>query len=631
MKKTILLIVILLIAFIGLMADDEEEDIQQTASVNFVDTYNDSDTWLIYWYLCGSNLESDYGSATADIEEMLKSQLPDNVKVLIQAGGSNEWKNRFVKAGKTNRLLYDSTGLHELETTANSDMGSADTLEKFLIYGKEHFNADHKVFIFWDHGGGSAFGLCHDEISNNILSLNDIREAFTKVYSPSETNPPFEMIGFDACLMATFDTANTIHGIARYMVASEETEPGNGWEYAGFLNGLSANPAMGGDHLGQIICDTYYEGCKDHWTEDEATLSVVDLAKMPALKAAYDAFSVEALRSSVQSPQKFFSSLGRSASKAENYGGNTRESSYYDMVDIGDFAEKSKAILPQTSQNLISTVNDAVIYKIQGKYRRKGSGISGFYPYDGEEEIYSLYAQQKAATLPQKCLYYHLIYGVMPPAANDVLNGKYDIAVPKPTQKQQMFDIDSLEDLEVKVDKKNNAYVTLNDKMTELISTVYCNLAYVDTKKNVILYLGSDNDVDTDWEKGRFTSNFDATWLMLDGHPVFVEIVEENDDYDLYSVPVKLNGIKCNLQIAYDYKDHKYKILGAKRVTSNKMPDKHLIKLKKGDKITTLHYGLSISGADSEFTEVEVDTFIIDNNPKFEREELNDGEYLYCF
>lgn len=633
MTKFLSSIFVIIVAFVFVLLSDDEEGIneKQPTPVAFADTYNANDTWLIYWYICGSNLETDYSAATSDIKEMLEANIPDNVKVLIQAGGSNKWHNDFFKAGRTNRYLYDGTGLKELETLSDSDMGDPNTLADFLQYGKNNFTADHKVFIFWDHGGGSAFGVCHDERTNNILSLNEIREAFSSTFNPSAENPPFELIGFDACLMATFDTANTIYGLAKYMVASEEVEPGNGWEYSGWLNALGENPAMGGNHLGQIICDTYYEGCKDNWTEDEATLSVIDVSKIPELKVAYDAYSVEALRSSIDKPKKFFTSLGRSAKKAENYGGNTRESAYYDMVDIGDLAEKTAELLPKTSQNLINVVNDTVVYKVQGKYRKNGSGISGFYPYDGDDDIYNMYAQLNAAPLSSKCLYYHQIYGVVPPAANELLSGNYDIQVPQPTQRQQVFNIDELEDLEIKVDKKNNAYVTLTPQQLENISAVYCNLAYVDTDEDVVLYLGSDGNVKGDWNKGRFTDNFTAKWPMLDGHPVFIEIVEENDNYNLYSIPIKLNNVRVNLQVAYDYSNDKYKILGAKRNTRMGAADKHLIKLKKGDKITTLHYGLTISGDDSEFTEVEVETFTINENPKFEDELLGDGEYLYCF
>ena len=41
----------------------------------------------------------------------------------------------------------------------------------------------------------------------------------------------FEFVGFDACLMGTVETAGLMASYARYMVASQETEPGCGWEY----------------------------------------------------------------------------------------------------------------------------------------------------------------------------------------------------------------------------------------------------------------------------------------------------------------------------------------------------------------------------------------------------------------
>ena len=612
---------------------DVEEDKPQKVSVNFADTYNPNDTWLVYWYVCGSDLESDGGAASEDIQELLGAKLPDNVKVLIQAGGANEWHNAVIKSGQTNMLLYDKDGLHELGAYEDANMGDPSTLAGFLQYGKDNFQADHKVFIFWDHGGGSALGLCFDERTQDPLNLNEIYDAFAAVYDNSPENPPFEVVGFDTCLMATYELANDLYGFSRYMVASEELEPGNGWEYTGMMTALAENPAMSGAGLGQKICDSYYKGCEETWSEDNITLSVIDLSKIPQLRVAYENFGLEALKLSSQNPRQFFSNLGRHAQRAENYGGNTRESGYYDMIDLADLAKKSQKLLPQTSAALIEAVDEAVVYKVNGEYRDQGSGISGFYPYDGGEEMLSVYSQIYSAPLPQKCLYYHLIYGFMPREAEELLKGATIQQIPQPAQKQNIFDIASLEDTKIKLDKNYNAFVKLTSEQVDLLSSVHCVLAYVDVENDVILYLGSDSNVDADWEKGTFKDNFDGTWLMLNGYPVFVEVTADEENYTLYSVPIKLNGVRCNLEIAYKFKEKEYQILGARRKTSEKsMPDKNLIKLKAGDKITTLHYGMTISGDDTDFTEVEVDTFTLDENPPvFKEERIGDGEYLYCF
>ena len=614
----------------------------------FENTYNANDTWLIYWYICGSNLETEAGAATADISEMLKAKLPPNVKVLIQAGGSNQWRNDVIKPGQTNHLLYDNEGLHGLQVTEDTDMGETGTLARFLQYGEENFTADHKVFIFWDHGGGSAFGVCQDERTGHSLSLNDIREAFTSVYNTSKENPPFEILGFDACLMATYDTANTLNGIAKYMVASEEIEPGNGWEYTGWVSTLANNPAMGGDALGQVICDSYYAGCVESQSADSATLSVVDLSKLDILSTAYENFGIEALKLSSQN-KNFFSYFSRGANISENYGGNTRESGYFDMVDLANLAENSKTLLPETSQNLINAIDEAVVYKVNGMYRNKGRGISSFYPYDGGNAIFNMYMQQNGAPLIHKCLYYHLIYGKMPAMAEEIINGGYltptptteptpaPLPIPQPPQQsQQLFDISQLEDIAIHLDQNNNAYVQLNEAQINILSSVHCDLAYISTDDDLIIFLGTDSNVISDWDKGIFTDNFQATWPMLDGHPVFVEVVEEEatedgKGYNLYSIPIKLNGVKCNLQIAYDYSTEKYKILGARRGENQGMADKNLIKLKSGDEITTLHYAMSVSGDEEDFTEYEIDTFTVNDNPTFDDEKIGDGEYIYCF
>lgn len=66
--------------------------------------------WAVYWYLCGSNLESKRGAASADIEELLQVHLKDDVKVVVQTGGSMEWKRKDVGADKLCRFVYNKKG-----------------------------------------------------------------------------------------------------------------------------------------------------------------------------------------------------------------------------------------------------------------------------------------------------------------------------------------------------------------------------------------------------------------------------------------------------------------------------------------------------------------------------------------
>ena len=189
-----------------------------------------------------------------------------------------------------------------------------------------------------------------------------------------------------------------------------------------------------------------------------------------------------------------------------------------------------------------------------------------------------------------------------------------------------------MEDLAVGVDKEGTAFVKLTQDQMDNLTSVHCQFIYMNAEQDALRYLGSDADINADWDKGIFKDNFQGTWPMLDGHPVYIEISQETDDYNLYSVPILLNGVECNLQVAYNFKDTSWHILGArKEIGSNGAAERNLIPLKPGDKITTLHYGTTISGDTEDLKQFEMETFVVTDQTHFADEQLQDGTYGYCF
>ncbi len=642
------------------------------AKAAFSSAYDASDTWVIYWYLCGTDLETEQGSASADLQELLSVKLPPNVKVVIQAGGAHQWHTEGMTPQGTARLLFDADGLHDLGQAPGADMGTGEGLADFLRFGRDNFAADHNVFVFWNHGGGSVGGICFDERTQNMMSLDEVREAFDSVYGANPDAPPFELIGFDACLMATVDTLASVHGFTRYLVGSQEVEPGCGWNYDDWVGALADDPSMGGAALGKVICDTYYEGCEEDGWGAIATLSLADVSRTPALLAAYDAYGAEALRAAAENPRHLFSQLSRGADVSENYGGNTREQGYYDMVDMGELAKNTSHLLPDSAGRLLTAIDDCVLYRVNGSYRPRGLGLSCYHSYDGDADIWRAYANLDVAPASIKCLYYYLIFGQMPDAAREYLSGEAPSYVPEPgpsapepgpaapgpsapatgasisemllgsapdaapaAGSHPIYNVQQLEDTPVDIDGDGNAFVLLSETAMELLSTIHCQLVYLDEKQDIMLFLGTDTNIVADWDRGRFTDNFFGTWPMLEGHPVYIEVTYENDDFNLYAIPIKLNGVRCNLQVVYDYKSESYRILGArkddKEGLESLMASRELIRLKEGDVITTLHYGMTMSGPDTDPVEVEVDTFTVGADPQVKDESVGDGTYGYFF
>lgn len=88
------------------------------------------------------------------------------------------------------------------------------------------------------------WGICFDETADNdSLTIHEVNDA---LYAVQQKDPDFhlDIIGFDACLMATYEMAVHLPSYADYMVASEELEPSLGWSYDGWLGDLAANPEM---------------------------------------------------------------------------------------------------------------------------------------------------------------------------------------------------------------------------------------------------------------------------------------------------------------------------------------------------------------------------------------------------
>lgn len=78
--KRIAALLLSLAAALSLTACDEE---------TYLST-DDGTTWAVYWYLCGSDLESGGGFASCDLFELMETDLPENVTVVIQTGGAEE-------------------------------------------------------------------------------------------------------------------------------------------------------------------------------------------------------------------------------------------------------------------------------------------------------------------------------------------------------------------------------------------------------------------------------------------------------------------------------------------------------------------------------------------------------------
>ena len=627
MKKLIVWILVFTLC-LGLAACGE--DTQQTQSGTQqatvpVGNQPTNGSWAVYWYLCGSDLETNHGCATADLMEMLEVQLPEGVNVVIQTGGANVWQNEQMDASKLQRWLYNSEGLHLIYEDKTANMGEAQTLYDFLNYANTNYPAEKVAVTFWNHGGGSVSGAAFDEIYGlDSLDLVEMYEAFNAVWPANAENPALELVGFDTCLMATVDVAATFQHFAKYLVGSEEVEPGNGWLYSGWMGELAANPAMDGQDLGIAICNTYYEGCEAVGTQDQATLSLTDLSKVGGLLEAYESFGEEALVAASQDPG-FFAELGRLAAQCENYGGNTREQGYTNMVDLGHLARQTAWMLP-SAQAVTDALDACIVHKVGGVYRSEATGLSCYYSYNGDIDDFNGYINVGTG-LAFKHLYAYGLTGELAEGGQEYLES---LDVQQLPQIQTLADM-NWEGAPLDVDAEGSAYLTLGEQASQVLSGIGFSLFYVDEENDQMLLLGTDNDMIADWDNGIFYDNFRGVWGAIDGHLVYMELSYVGEDYNLYNVPILLNDEAYNLQIAYDFVTEQWSILGASQGLGDfGMASKELRLLEEGDVITTIWKVASYTGED-DFQMYAAEELTVTADTSFGEAPLFDGQYAMVF
>jgi hypothetical protein len=187
------------------------------------------------------------------------------------------------------------------------------------------------------------------------------------------------------------------------------------------------------------------------------------------------------------------------------------------------------------------------------------------------------------------------------------------------------------DDAPLDVDDEGNAFLILGSEANDILASIGFSLFYMDEENDLMLLLGTDNDISSDWENGVFYDNFRGVWGSIDGCLVYMELSFEGDGYNLYSVPVLLNDEEYNLQVVYDFSTETWSILGARQdIDDNGMADKNLRLLQEGDIIDTIWYAASYSG-DDDFEAYTVDTLTVTANTAFDEIDLPDGSYAMVF
>ena len=469
------------------------------------------------------NLESKYSRASQTLDELKSANIPANVTVVVETGGTRSWHTDGVRNDGIQRFVLEGHQLKNVGSLPGDSMGNPETLASFLEYCATEYPSDHSMVALWDHGGGPNRGVCFDETHDyDALTLADIGEAFPQGVA-ARNGTPYDIVGMDACLMASLETATTFKDVAAYMVASQNIEPGAGWDYAQLPEQLAATEKGGIASTCTAICEGYRNKCVGNGKDDSITLSAVELSKIDKVETALNAV-VSAETQGSDDLRALLSQLVMAVKHAESFGAETdREGGASNLYDLAEMAQKGSASKGSSSrafEELSRAVKDTVTCSVSGAATADDGGLSIYYPADYSKGDLVSYC----ASTPLKD------YGKQ-------LEQLYRAA----DVKVEFSDRGSLND-------RNEFCVSIP---SDLMGSVY-ELHIVARSIEGEPHDEENMDIDGAWASGAFAHEMDSRTFALDGVPLDSQMVEFDSEGGriIYTAPISLNGQQTNLRFA---------------------------------------------------------------------------------
>ena len=552
----------------------------------------------------GEVIATEDGAASVDIGEMTSDVWSDNIRIVIQTGGSTRWSNPMVNPNRTQRFLYYKGEFSEVYDEPLQQASDPGTLTSFLNFCKKEYPADHNMLILWNHGGAS-FGYGHDSVYGDMMSLKDIRTALEGAYGAAPKKPPLDILGYDACLMSSLEVTHAMRGYASYYAVSEETEPGDGWDYAPWLKAMTKDPTMSPAKVAQHIADSYMDfymtqNVNTGWFFSSAvTFSVLDAKKAEELYQAYCALTKKQLIDATKD-RSIIAEIGRCSNKSTHFVAS--DYNLYNTIDLGNYADNMVDTYPEESSRIRKLVGETVLYHRENGALSDAKGISVYLPGsvdDFEGLMMCLqYVYEICDDPATRALYYYKVAGClnedMQKYLATITDGELTSINLKPFEAfARTRPVTTEEGFEIPVD----------EKLQSMLQSYELEIALFDAKEGVVKNYGRDELVRLDGE-GNMDCEFDGKWICLDGEPLATEVASSTESTVEYRSKVLYNGRTAYLYFGWDRDSEEFTINGIRGATTEEgvintiyMPDpvNYLVntrmntKLKKGDVITPIY------------------------------------------
>jgi hypothetical protein len=312
--------------------------------------------WTFLHYAAADN--NLISSIYRDVNEMEKVGSTDlmNVISILDKGGNDCKIYNLQKDGNMSKI--NSPVIKDL---GNTNMSDPKVMTNFLVEMITKYPAEHFAFIISDHGLGWR-GAVADDTSKDFMSIPKIRQALEE--AQKITGVKIDILGFDACLMASGEVATELKNTAEYMVASQESEGASGWAYT---------PLLSSDTLKRLDTDLrnrlnispreFAERMIENAKHDQysiPTLSAFDLKKIDKYEESVNKFSQAIL--DTETPDNILKELSK---KTQNFNQSSSKDQYHFAELITKSSQINDEILKTAAMELMNVISNELIFREQ--------------------------------------------------------------------------------------------------------------------------------------------------------------------------------------------------------------------------------------------------------------------------
>jgi uncharacterized membrane protein len=334
-------------------------------------------TYMVYMS-ADNNLEDE---AILNFNQMEEVGSSAEVNIVLQLDRSPDWDEtngnwtgtrRYYVVHDTDEELINSQLLDDM---GEVDMGNADNLRDFVVWGVSNYPADRYYLDVWGHGGGWRDGTCNDYTSGSVIDTEELGEALGQ--AQALTNVTLDGLGFDQCLMAQMEVYYEIKQYGDVLVGAESLIPADGYNYTRVMMPLVADPDMDGAGLADVIVTAFFD---EYGHDNERAHSAVDAELMDARLAPALTRLAQLLRANASS---LHDEIKLARDLAQTY-------STLDYIDLGNLTEHLLLKLPQNETMLRQAVIEvsqnvtaSVVAEDHGIGRNGSTGLTFYFPRYG--------------------------------------------------------------------------------------------------------------------------------------------------------------------------------------------------------------------------------------------------------